>query len=75
MKYGVTERRQQLEQAGAEALEGEHGRGNHSRPGTRATWPEKSLLRTEVVNLPGPARCELYPDFLPAKSFFWEPHL
>ena len=28
MKYGVTERRQQLEQAGAEALEGNLGEGN-----------------------------------------------
>ena len=27
MKYGVTERRQQLEQAGAEALEGNLGEG------------------------------------------------
>lgn len=48
---------------------GEHGAGNHSRPGTRATWPEKSLLRTEVMNLPGPARCERYPDFSACQVF------
>lgn len=55
---------QRLEAGWSRGPRGECGRGNQRWPGTRPTWSQEELLRTEVVNLgPGPTRCELSPDF------------